>query len=186
MAEFKQISFELKDSRTANIRSAQPADARATMELYREVIDEGRFALVQPEELKRDLEQEEHNIRQELISPQKLRLVVELEGEVVAMAKISAGELARTEHFGEIDSVWVRSDLRGFGIGSALMNKMEEWARQEAELEKLGLYVFSTNERAIQLYLRQGFEVEGRCPKDIKFGEGDYADTLVMGKLLVQ
>ena len=64
------------------------------------------------------------------------------------------------------------------------MGGLEAWARQEAQMEKLGLYVFSTNERAIQLYLRKGFEIEGRCPKDIKFGENDYADTIVMGKLL--
>lgn len=184
MPEFKPVSIELKDSRTAIIRSAQPADASATLELYRKVIDEEKYALVQPGELRRDLEQEERNIQQESNSPHKLRLVVELEGEVVAMARVCGGDLARTAHFGEIDSVWVQRDLRSQGMGRALMHHMEAWARQEARLEKLGLYVFSTNERAIQLYLRQGFELEGRCPKDIKFGEGDYADTLVMGKLL--
>jgi ribosomal protein S18 acetylase RimI-like enzyme len=184
MAEFKPVSFNLKNNRSARIRSARPEDAKATLDLYRMVIDEEHFALVEPGELKRDLEQEERNIRQELLSPHKLRLVVELEAEVVAMARVSGGELARTTHFGELDSVWVRSDLRGFGIGTNLMHNLEEWSRKDARLEKLGLYVFSTNERAIQLYLSQGFEIEGRCPKDIKFGEGEYADTVVMGKLL--
>lgn len=184
MAEFKDVPFYLKDGREGSIRAAQPADAASTLALYHSVIEEGEYTLIGPGELKRDQDQEERNIGAELASTNKLRLVAELDGEVIGMARVSGGELARIAHFGEIDSVWVRSDLRGQGVGRSLMGELEKWARTDDHLEKLGLYVFSTNDRAVGLYTRLGFEIEGRCPKDIKFGEGRYADTLVMGKLL--
>jgi len=56
--------------------------------------------------------------------------------------------------------------------------------RQHPEIEKLGLYVFSTNTTALRLYKRHGFAVEGRYPRDIKFDEGQYVDTVAMGLLV--
>jgi ribosomal protein S18 acetylase RimI-like enzyme len=184
LAELDALSFRLKDGRDGVLRSARPADAATTLELYRAVVNEGAYTLFEPDELKRDQEQEEHNIRNEQTAPNRLRLVAEIDGEVVGMARVSGGELARTAHFGEVDSVWVQQDCRGQGIGRSLMQTLETWARQDGKLEKLGLYVFSTNERAVSLYTSLGYVIEGRCPKDIKFGENQYADTLVMGKLL--
>lgn len=184
MADFPQRSFNLKDGRQGYLRSARPSDAGSTLDLYRSVVDEGQYTLIQPGELKRGQTQEEDNIRSEMLAPHKLRLVAEVDGKVVGMARISAGGLARTAHFGEIDSVWVQSEMRGQGIGRALMEAVERWAQEEGQLEKLGLYVFSTNDRAIQLYIGVGFEIEGRCPKDIKFESDRYADTIVMGKIL--
>jgi ribosomal protein S18 acetylase RimI-like enzyme len=184
LAEYQKQSFNLRDGRQANLRSARPSDASATLNLYRSVVEEGQYTLLQPDELKRGQPQEEDNIRGEKLVAHKLRLVAEVDEEVVGMARVSGGELMRTEHFGEIDSVWVRAEMRGQGIGRALMSALEGWARAETQLEKLGLYVFSTNTRAIQLYTGMGYEIEGRGPKDIKFGPDRYADTIVMGKLL--
>jgi ribosomal protein S18 acetylase RimI-like enzyme len=184
MADFNDLPFRLKDGREGNLRAAQPGDAASTLTLYRAVVDEGEYTLLKADELMRDQEQEAQNILSELTAPNKLRLVAELEGEIVGMARVSGGDLARTAHFGDVDSVWVQADMRRQGIGRALMSALEGWAREEGQLEKLGLYVFSTNDRAIQLYANMGFEVEGRCPKDIKFGPNRYAATVVMGKVL--
>ncbi len=41
--------------------------------------------------------------------------------------------------------------------------------------------MFSTNGAAIRPYRRQGFLVEGRYPRDAKFGDGGYTDTVAMG-----
>ncbi len=51
----------------------------------------------------------------------------------------------------------------------------------DAPATKLGLFVFSTNGAAIRPYRRQGLLVEGRYPRDVKFGDGSYADTVAMG-----
>ena len=43
---------------------------------------------------------------------------------------------------------------------------------------KLGLRVLSTNTRAIGLYERHGFELEGRLREEIRLPGGTFADDL--------
>jgi RimJ/RimL family protein N-acetyltransferase len=47
-------------------------------------------------------------------------------------------------------------------------------------IEKIGLSVFATNLDAIRLYKRLGFVEEGRQPREIKLGPGEYADNVLM------
>ena len=58
------------------------------------------------------------------------------------------------------------------------------WARETEQIEKLGLFVFSTSEAAISLYRTNGFVEEGRGRHDMKFDDGTYADTVVMAHFL--
>ncbi len=113
-----------------------------------------------------------------------LRVVADEDGLIVGMARVRAGEFQRTAHFGELDSVWVHSNRRRQGIGNALIDSIVRWAEGNKGIEKLGLFVFSTSEAAIALYQRNGFTIEGRAPRAIKFGEDDYADTVIMGRMV--
>ncbi|HEY3341065.1 MAG TPA: GNAT family protein, partial [Anaerolineae bacterium] len=54
-----------------------------------------------------------------------------------------------------------------------------EWARTNSLIEKVTLAVFSTNTRAISVYEKMGFLVEGRCPRDMKIN-GEYVDSVLM------
>lgn len=142
------------------------------MNLYKSVIAEGRYTLLLLEEMQRIEEVERKDI------------VAEVDGLIVGMARVKAGELKRTAHFGEVDSVWVHSGWRRHGIGIALIDTTVRWAEGNKGIEKLGLFVFSTSEAAIALYHRNGFTIEGRAPRDIKFAENDYADAVIMGRMV--
>jgi RimJ/RimL family protein N-acetyltransferase len=65
------------------------------------------------------------------------------------------------------------------GIGRALIQALLDWAAGDPLIEKVTLAVFSTNEHAIALYQTMGFEVEGRCPGDMKIN-GEYVDSILM------
>ena len=60
-----------------------------------------------------------------------------------------------------LDSIAVRSDQRGKGIGALLLNALPEFARSQGA-DKLGLSVDDANPRAKKLYMREGFEEVGR------------------------
>lgn len=96
----------------------------------------------------------------------------------------SPGPLRRTRHFADVDSLWVRGPFRRRGVAGRLLAALVSWAREHPEIEKLGLFVFSTNGAAIRLYERHGFAVEGRYPRDVKFEDGSYADTVAIGVLV--
>jgi ribosomal protein S18 acetylase RimI-like enzyme len=184
MGEIKQRELTLEQGEQLYIRAASENDAAAILTLYRSVIGEGRYTLLQLEEIQRTEEVEQKAIANENKRPGCLRVVADVDGLIVGMARVRAGELKRTAHFGEVDSVWVHSDWRGHGIGNALIDAIVRWAEENEGIEKLGLFVFSTSEAAIALYQRNGFTIEGRAPRDIKFADDDYADTVIMGRMV--
>ena len=69
---------------------------------------------------------------------------------------------------------------RGKGIGRALMTACLEWAEDNAQIAKIGLNVFTDNERAIDLYRRFGFEEEGRRLREYRMADGTWRDDLLM------
>lgn len=60
-----------------------------------------------------------------------------------------------------LDSIAVRADQRGQGVGARLLKALPDFAKEQGA-SKLGLSVDDGNPRAKQLYLRQGFEDVGR------------------------
>jgi len=184
MVTIPPVHYRLKDGSQLMIRVAREGDASASLALYRAVLEEGPFTMLEPDELIRSKDQEEQAIRADAEHPTRLRLVAYAGDLVIGMVRVACGDLARTSHFGDIDSMRVLPTWRGRGVGGSLLDSLIAWAGTQPQIEKLGLYVFSTSEAAIQLYLSRGFVEEGCGLYDIKFGNGEYADTIMMGKLL--
>jgi ribosomal protein S18 acetylase RimI-like enzyme len=63
---------------------------------------------------------------------------------------------------GHVADVAVSADARRMGVGSALMNAGEAWARDRG-LPTLSLDVWSTNDRALAFYRRLGYCAESLC-----------------------
>ena len=72
---------------------------------------------------------------------------------------------------------------RGQGIGTRLVERGIEWARQ-AGAHKLALEVWPHNDRAIGLYDKLGFVEEGRLRRHYRRRSGELWDAVVMGRLL--
>jgi ribosomal protein S18 acetylase RimI-like enzyme len=60
-----------------------------------------------------------------------------------------------------VDNLVVRRDLRRAGIGRALMERAEQWAREQGATE-IDLHVFEFNAGAIAFYRRLGYETRTR------------------------
>jgi RimJ/RimL family protein N-acetyltransferase len=69
----------------------------------------------------------------------------------------------------------------GLGVASALIDALLEWAGATRIVTKLNLRVRTDNQRAIALYERKGFRIEGTLTKDV-FVDGSYYDNLLMGR----
>jgi putative acetyltransferase len=76
----------------------------------------------------------------------------------------------------------VPSAWQGKGVGKALMGTLVDFADRWLPVTRLELTVFTDNERAIALYRRFGFEVEG-THRDYALRDGRYADVLAMARL---
>lgn len=90
--------------------------------------------------------------------------------------------LPRHSHAAEINMIAVHHDWQCKGVGRKMMEAMIDLADNWLNLRRVGLTVWKTNDHAIQLYERCGFEVEGTM-RDYVFREGEYADALIMSRI---
>jgi putative acetyltransferase len=109
-------------------------------------------------------------------------LVAEAGGEVVGHAGLhKAGTSPRRAHAMMLGIV-VRKDWHGKGVGRALMQALLELADNWLPVTRIELTVFADNERAIGLYKRFGFEIEG-THKAYALRDGKYVDTIAMARI---
>ena len=80
-------------------------------------------------------------------------------------------------------TIGVREKYRGQGIGSMLMERAESYSKGKG-VRRMELEVFGKNERAIALYKKRGYEVEG-IKRDAACAKDGYDDIVMMAKRLV-
>lgn len=100
-------------------------------------------------------------------------------GEVVAHAELN---LMPEHELGQIRRVGVAPEMRGRGVGVALMRWLVDYAFSDLRLNRLELVVFSFNHRARHCYEAVGFREEGRALQARK-ASGGYWDLIHMALL---
>ena len=89
--------------------------------------------------------------------------------------------MKRTSHKVEF-GVCVLKEFWGHGIGQNLLKESIHWADANG-IKKITLNVLETNDKAIKLYQKYGFEVEGILKKDKILSDGNYYNTILMGRI---
>lgn len=114
-------------------------------------------------------------------SPDLHRLVAELDERVVGAIGLAVNPRPRRRHTADLGMA-VDQDHQGRGIGSALLTAVIDLADQWLGIHRIELTVMCGNDRAIQLYERHGFTIEGRL-RDYSYTAGAYADAFTMARL---
>jgi GNAT superfamily N-acetyltransferase len=83
------------------------------------------------------------------------------------------------KHWATVKRLQVRPSLQGKGIGTALMQKINEAAKEKLGLEQLQLTVRGKTGTE-GFYERFGYEVVGRIPDAIRVTPGDDRDMIYM------
>ena len=95
--------------------------------------------------------------------PQSSVLVAEgAEGTPLGFISLRVGKDAVGAARGHVADLAVITDARRIGVGTALMEAGEAWARDHG-LPALSLDVWSTNKRALAFYQRLGYFAESLC-----------------------
>ena len=173
----------LKDGSTCVIRSAGPEDAARMLQYVHIMLGETRFLLRTPEEFDYTEEAEANVLAGRMNDPRSLMLLAEKDGQIIASADVrSYGIKSRTWHRSNL-GMSVRKDYWHLGVGSALMERLIAFAKN-AEFEQIELEVVAANRRALNLYVKYGFEVYGTRPHGMKYEDGTYANEYMMVKML--
>lgn len=82
----------------------------------------------------------------------------------------------------ELSIVIGNKDYWSKGYGSQIMEQQLKWGFHGLNLNRLYLHVFDFNKRAIALYEKMGFTLEGR-KREMLYRDGAYMDVLYYGFL---
>ncbi len=162
------------------VREAKPGDAPALVDLAQQVSAEPEGWLLSHDGW-RSVADERRYLRAIRRYPWAVVLVAEDEGALVGRLSASRDAHPSSEHVADV-GLMVAASHRRRGVGTALMEAVEEWARA-AGIRKLELHVFPHNGAAVALYERLGYEREGVRREQYRRG-AELMDALLMAKLL--
>jgi RimJ/RimL family protein N-acetyltransferase len=165
------------------IRMIRESDAQSFTELNSNLDGETRFMMLEPGERNPDPDSQQTHITQLLSSGNSMIFVAEeeLQKKLIGYIGLFGGRFKRISHSAHI-VMGILEEYRGKGLGKALMQTAEEWAK-DVGLKRLELSVITDNEPAIALYTKQGFEVEG-FKKHSLIINSRFVDEYYMAKLL--
>lgn len=113
--------------------------------------------------------------------PQGVPLVCEVDGRAVGQLGIITSQAPRRKHVASF-GISVHPDFQGRGVGHALMTEMLNMTDNWMNILRVELMVASDNARAIGLYRKHGFVVEGEARFNL-FTGGRYTHSLHMARL---
>jgi len=162
------------------VRRAVEADAPALVELRRRLFSETSFMLWEAAEFTDTVDDERERIARLQGRSNSTVLLAEVASEPVGLLTAVGGEVNRLRHSTTI-ALGVATSHWGRGIATALLLEAASWAGT-AGVTRLELMVHTTNLAAIAVYLRCGFEVEGRRRKSLLV-DGAYVDEYLMSRV---
>lgn len=165
------------------IRQAVPQDAQALLDYLMELAKEqGIPVLLTPERVRSfTLESEIELIQRYSTSDNSQFIVADADGEIIAAITLAGGDRDVNRHRVSL-GISVAQGWRNQGIGTALMQYAIDWARENPVVHRLELEVFCHNERAIHVYKKLGFEIEGRRNRAF-YKDGRFIDEYMMAIL---
>ena len=161
------------------IRVVTRSDAEAALAYFEKLVKENLRTIYRIDSLP-TLDEEIEYLRGFETDPDSAWFAaVSAEGQIIGNLEIAAETRPQTRHVGNL-GMSVLAPYRAAGLGTRLLETAITWARS-TDLRRLQLEVIENNPRAIRLYERFGFEVEGRKPGGIEV-EGEYLDLIQMGR----
>ncbi len=165
------------------IEEARPSDAGDLIEYVEQLVMEPDINIpLAPGEFNIGIHEEEIILADYAESDNSLFLIARADGRIVGALNCRGGRGKALRHTATL-GVSVHKDWRDSGIGTALMEMAIEWARNTNIVKRIELTVYARNERAIHLYEKLGFQLEG-CRRKAVCHNGEHIDDLIMALLL--
>ncbi|HEX9697520.1 MAG TPA: GNAT family N-acetyltransferase [Actinomycetota bacterium] len=172
-------TFTTRDGRSGLVRPAQRSDAAACVAIVKEATTmRPRTIMTMTDEVWGVREWRKRMLGQ---GDRGISLVAEVDGRVVGLLGAVRGDRPVTSHGAEF-GITVAAAYRGGGVGRAMLEALEDWARAHG-VWRLVLGVFESNEGARGLYESLGYEAEGVERRVVAFPDGT-VDVLRMSKFL--
>ncbi len=141
------------------IREATYKDARIVLVFLQSIMGEELPVILSRDKLPTLVEEVAwiESFRRE---PHSKLFVAEKDERILGLIEFQAHNAKETHHGGTFGMTVIK-DVRGQGIGTALLQTLLDWATRQSKVKRVELEVFSNNTGAIALYEKFGFVHEG-------------------------
>jgi RimJ/RimL family protein N-acetyltransferase len=163
------------------VRRAVPGDAATLVELARTIGAEPEGWLITDGDW-RTASEERRYLRAVRRHPHAAVFVAEGPEGLIGRLSVARDPHPASDHVADL-GLMVAKERRRQGVGRALMEAAEQWAR-EVGVRKLELHVFPYNTAAIALYETLGYEREGLRRAHYR-RTGGFLDAILMAKEIV-
>lgn len=170
-------SFRTAEDREFLIREAESADMAEAVRVFRKVAEEKVFLETEAVADGKEAiwkERWKENGTDALFS-----IVMDGERQVGGIVLTRTSESEKNAHVRGL-GMWLLDEVRSSGVGGWMLDYAVEWAKSGRKLRKIILGVYSSNFRAIRLYLSRGFSIEGSI-RNMAVIDGTYVDEITMG-----
>ncbi|MDR1567542.1 MAG: GNAT family N-acetyltransferase [Streptococcaceae bacterium] len=165
------------------IREAIPIDAAELLAVFKQIGGESEFLTMDEAGVAMTTEEMAENLANIYESKNNALLIAIVDGAIVGSISVYSDHHYRIRHIGEF-AVSLLTSYQGYGIGSALMEEMIEWAKESGVIRRLELTVQKRNTGAIRLYQKYGFEIEAEQKRGARLKSGEFISVLRMSLLI--
>ncbi|HWI48691.1 MAG TPA: GNAT family N-acetyltransferase [Rummeliibacillus sp.] len=177
-----ELDLQSSNQPTYIIRQIELDDAREVIGLYQQLFAESDYMLYGKNDNTISVQSFRKLITKWKTTNSGTILIAIINGEIGGVISILGNTAPRSKHCASI-MTGVLEKFANHGIGTALMGKAEKWA-QAKNITRLELSVIKTNKKAISLYEKFGFSIDGQRNKSVKINS-DYVDELYMSKIFI-
>lgn len=163
------------------IREADIEDAKNVIEYIKIVSDETDFLISDSSERNFTVRKEKEFLQNIQSSILEKIFLFEIENKIVGMCSIEGINKIRIKHRVDL-AITVLKNYWGNKIGEKLIDYAIEYCKSNC-IKKIELTVRIDNKRALKLYKKFGFEIEGEI-KNFIYLNGNYYNCYYMGLLL--
>jgi RimJ/RimL family protein N-acetyltransferase len=176
------INYRLKDGRTLGIRWVEERDAEEIVDMSVAMGGESDNLTFGSDDFYFTIDQQRIFISNIRHREGCLYVAALCDGKIAGTLSFIASPRRRVMHRGEM-GIGILKDYWGIGIGSCLMEYFLKWAKSDETIKKVDLQVREDNTRAINLYIKYGFKIEGRISLGMCVDD-EYYDLYCMGKII--
>lgn len=174
-----ETTITLKNGTILTIREATKYDAEASIVYGNKVGGETDFLSFGLNEFNKTVDDQKSTFTDISKTNNTIFILGILDGTIVSMANISASQKARLQHVGSI-GISVLKDYWKLGIGTAMMQTLINFSKKSGVIRKLKLVVSEDNPKALELYKKLGFTIDGKVERDF-YINGKFSTGIYMG-----
>lgn len=177
--KYQQEEVLLKNNDIVTIQSCNVEDAEELLKTVKTYLADSEYIPIKPDEFSISLENEKLWIRSFLENNNSLLLIAKKGNKIIGNIDLTGNQKRVLKHTAVI-GMGILKEYRNKGLGTALLRKGIEWAKQNPVLEILWLQVYANNVAGVTLYKNAGFGVNGIQKKFFKIKENIYFDNVIM------